>query len=303
MAYSKGLRGEFPGRIVIGVQGPPGPKGDPFTYEDFTQEQLEGLTGPQGVPGPAGPAGPAGESGPAGPAGPQGNPGNDYVLTDADKQEVVNMVLNTGELAQIQKDIADLKYVPIEITSFKPASTVMEKGSTLTSLTVEWMLNKFPSSVTFDGTAIEDPMIGGGVSRSGLNIKSNTQFDLVVTDERGNTDTASAKIYFYSGIYYGVIDDGATIDAAAIQALTKSVQGSRGITFTANPGANQRIIYALPVNGYGTPSFLDVDSKFQVDMNLLPDPITVTNSYNHEENYNVWLSSEIITESTKVAVS
>ena len=31
-----------------------GAKGDPFTYADFTQEQLEELRGPQGIPGPAG---------------------------------------------------------------------------------------------------------------------------------------------------------------------------------------------------------------------------------------------------------
>lgn len=303
MSHPKGLQGEFPGRIVIGVQGPPGPKGDPFTYKDFTQEQLAGLTGPQGIQGPQGEVGPQGPQGEAGPMGPQGIPGPKYELTEADKKEVAVMVMESEELAQMKQDIADLKYVPIAITSFKPESTVKEKGSTLTDLSVEWMLNKFPASVTFDGTAIEDPMIGGAVSRSGLNIKSNTKFDLVVTDERGHTVTASARIYFYSGIYYGVIDDGATIDDAAIQALSKSVQGSRGITFTANPGANQRIIYALPVNGYGTPSFLDVDSKFQVDMYMLPDPIAVTNSHNHEENYNVWLSSEIIKESTRVAVS
>ena len=31
-----------------------GEKGDPFTYDDFTPEQLEALRGPQGIPGPAG---------------------------------------------------------------------------------------------------------------------------------------------------------------------------------------------------------------------------------------------------------
>ena len=34
--------------------GPPGPQGDAFTYDDFTEEQLEGLEGPVGPPGPAG---------------------------------------------------------------------------------------------------------------------------------------------------------------------------------------------------------------------------------------------------------
>ena len=39
-----GPRGE-PGQI-----GPPGPPGKPFTFSDFTQEQLESLRGPKGEP-------------------------------------------------------------------------------------------------------------------------------------------------------------------------------------------------------------------------------------------------------------
>lgn len=34
-----------------GPQGDPGPKGDPFQYEDFTPEQLESLKGPKGEDG------------------------------------------------------------------------------------------------------------------------------------------------------------------------------------------------------------------------------------------------------------
>ena len=37
-----------------GEPGQPGEKGEPFTYSDFTPEQLEALRGPQGIPGPAG---------------------------------------------------------------------------------------------------------------------------------------------------------------------------------------------------------------------------------------------------------
>lgn len=36
---------------LVGQPGEPGDKGDPFTYEDFTPEQLEALRGPQGLPG------------------------------------------------------------------------------------------------------------------------------------------------------------------------------------------------------------------------------------------------------------
>ena len=41
--------------IQMGIPGPRGergPKGDPFTYDDFTAEQLEQLKGPKGDPGP-----------------------------------------------------------------------------------------------------------------------------------------------------------------------------------------------------------------------------------------------------------
>lgn len=45
------LRGPQGGQ---GVQGEQGEKGDAFTYSDFTQEQLEALRGPQGIQGPQG---------------------------------------------------------------------------------------------------------------------------------------------------------------------------------------------------------------------------------------------------------
>ena len=44
----------FAFKNLKGETGEIGPKGDPFTYADFTPEQLEELRGPQGIPGPAG---------------------------------------------------------------------------------------------------------------------------------------------------------------------------------------------------------------------------------------------------------
>lgn len=52
--------------------GPKGDKGDPFTYDMFTEEQLESLRGPQGEQGIKGEQGPQGEQGIRGEQGPQG---------------------------------------------------------------------------------------------------------------------------------------------------------------------------------------------------------------------------------------
>lgn len=66
---------------VTGQKGDPGPKGDkgdPFTYADFTPDQLEGLKGPKGDPGPKGDQGIQGIAGPQGlqgVAGPKGDTG------------------------------------------------------------------------------------------------------------------------------------------------------------------------------------------------------------------------------------
>lgn len=37
--------------VMSGVESIKGEKGDPFTYDDFTSEQLKKLKGPQGEPG------------------------------------------------------------------------------------------------------------------------------------------------------------------------------------------------------------------------------------------------------------
>lgn len=63
---------------VTGQKGDPGPKGDkgdPFTYNDFTHDQLEGLKGPKGDQGPRGLDGAKGDRGETGPQGLQGAPG------------------------------------------------------------------------------------------------------------------------------------------------------------------------------------------------------------------------------------
>lgn len=59
----------------IGPAGPVGLKGDAFTFEDFTSEQLESLKGPKGDTGAQGLQGPKGDTGPAGPQGEKGDTG------------------------------------------------------------------------------------------------------------------------------------------------------------------------------------------------------------------------------------
>lgn len=62
---------------IITIAGPAGP---------------EGPTGKDGAQGPQGPKGDRGEVGPAGKDGEPGADGKDYVLTEADKEEIAGII-------------------------------------------------------------------------------------------------------------------------------------------------------------------------------------------------------------------
>lgn len=69
-----GLNGKQGLQGIQGPPGPPGKDGKPFTYDMFTQEQLESLKGTKGEPGTPGQRGADGERGLEGPPGPKGEP-------------------------------------------------------------------------------------------------------------------------------------------------------------------------------------------------------------------------------------
>lgn len=79
------------------------PIGGPFTYQDFTEEQLESLRGPQGIQGPQGPQGLEGPAGPQGPQGPQG----DSVLVGQGDLPLAHVLGQDNTKAMSQKGVTD----------------------------------------------------------------------------------------------------------------------------------------------------------------------------------------------------
>lgn len=98
---------DLPNPDPVNIKGAPGTPGNPgkngqtpyikdgYWWIGSTNTNVL-ARGENGATGPIGPQGPAGETGPQGPQGPQGIPGadgDDYVLTEADKEEIVNLVI------------------------------------------------------------------------------------------------------------------------------------------------------------------------------------------------------------------
>lgn len=202
-----------------------------------------------------------------------------------------------------------LKYEPIDITSITNSVRSAEIGSTVNSVKVSWSLNRSPASQTVTvkvGDTVVQTVDVATTDRAAiltdLNLTEKTIFTVDVADERGATNSEDTGLYFYNGVYYGVLEDGVTLDSAAILSLSRKLQSVKDLTFTVTADDTQRIAYALPTDGYGTPTFKDMETTFPADM-YLAETIAFTNASGHTENYDIWLSTNVGLGTITVAVS
>lgn len=207
------------------------------------------------------------------------------------------MSLVDEAVAKMAQDIADLKYEEIKITSISNNVGTVEMGTTVSSVTITWALNKEPVSQTVDGKGVAAD--ARSHTLSGLSIKANKSYAVTATDERNATSTASTGITFLNGVYYGVVESGTTINNAAILALTRKLQSGKGITFTVDAGEGQKVMYALP-SRYGTPGFNvgGFDGGFSKKAT-----ISFKNASGYSENYDVYVSDNAGLGNTTVKVS
>lgn len=136
----KGDPGEQGPQGEIGPQGPKGDKGDPGETGPQGAQGIQGPQGPQGDPGAQGPQGPQGEPGiqgpkgdtgekgdrgEQGPQGPAGQNGNDYVLTDADKQQIAGLVNLTNYATTTYVDNAVAGISIPDVSGFQTEAQVL----------------------------------------------------------------------------------------------------------------------------------------------------------------------------------
>ena len=195
----RGPQGEVGPKGDQGIQGIQGPKGDTgpqgpkgatgatgaaFTYDMFTQEQLEGLRGPQGIQGPKG------EQGIQGIQGPKGDKGADGLTT--------NITVNGTTYNQSGGNITLPSF--LELT-----------GGTLTGN----LSGKYITGTWLQTTAANDlgkaPTKYGVIDNSGwlyTRTLDETKTDLGITNK---LDTSSFQGFINSP--FGWVDDAGSYDA------------------------------------------------------------------------------------------
>ena len=204
---------------------------------------------------------------------------------------------NSDSVSKLSEEIADLKYVPIDITKMSNDVGTVEMGTVVNTVNISWTLNKEPESQELDGTAVEAS--ARSKTLEDLSISTNTTFNLEVTDERDEKDTASTSISFVNGVYYGVCQSDDECTSEAILSLNRKLQSLKGITFTVSAEDGQHIVFALP-SRYGTPNFNvgGFDGGFSKVTTF-----NFTNASGYTESYDVWLSDNSGLGDTTVKVS
>ena len=238
-----------------------GEKGDPFTYDDFTPEQLlalkgengidgksayqlavekgfvgteaewvaslKGETGPIGPQGEVGPQGLKGETGATGPQGIQGPKGDNYQITEADYAAIAGMVSvpsKTSELTNDSNFITEVKLNGESVVN-KDGSIDLQLGSLDTTLGETITCNQAIGGISAGTTFTEDTTIADI-------IRALLKIPVVETD---------------GAIYYGLSRDIPTsIDGLTPVSIDRDTLLSSGYTYKNINTDDQRVILAIP---------------------------------------------------------
>lgn len=226
--------------------------------------------------------------------------GSTTVTTDANGIITINSTDFQDQITEINEILDDLLYKAITFTKFTNNIGTVELGSTVNSVTLTWETNKKPTTLKLDNTNIDTGLKTYTYNNLALKPTSVTTktYTIVATDERNASANKSTSLSFVNGVYYGVIDESATIDSSTVLDMTRKLQNSRGMTVTITPSSTEYIAFAFP-SRLGTPTFKM--GGFETTCNCTT--IQFTNASGFTEAYNVYTTANTGLGKTEVVVS
>ena len=188
-------------------------------------------------------------------------------------------------------------YKTMAINSFSNNTNTVEKGRTITDVTLSWSLNKIPETLALDGTAVDTSVKSKVLT--GLGLQADKTWTLKAVDARNAAAQKTTGVYFRNGRYWG--EDTVNADGVTdkfVQGLAKELASNNSKTFTVNAGVGQYIYYAHPAS-FGTPVF-NVGG-FEGGFDLIKT-FDYTNASGFKESYKVWKSTNANLGNTTVVV-
>lgn len=195
-------------------------------------------------------------------------------------------------------DIFSARY-PLKISSFTATPSLLEVGAS-SDINFAW---GYENNDLHTPLAIQIKTLEGDnvtVNRSATSYKESgvdgattaaTKTATLTVASGDKTVTRSVNLTYHYPSYIGVVADGATIDEAAVKALTKSVEWGKGKT-AALTQANQKIVYAYPAS-YGDLTSIKDGNGFQGFAGYTKQTVTVNG-----QAYNVYVQNLPATSSS-----
>lgn len=194
---------------------------------------------------------------------------------------------------------------PTVSASATPNGGTFEKGSTQSVTSIKVNVNKKSANITkveiFDGSTSLGSKTGADLSTLNSNgsatltfttsatVTSNKNFTAKVTDADNKVTTANTGSFSFVYPYYsGVVAAGATVDAAAVKALTKKIEakGTKTIAYTAS---NQKMVFATP-HANGIIKTITDPNGFNVTDTFVHSTVPITGLDNTAQTYDVYVS-------------
>ena len=229
--------------------------------------------------------------------GEQGSPGKDGSfdpnqefedLTTTSKTIVnaineVNMQISnkTNDLNE-KIAILDNMINPLTI-SFNNNKNTIEMGTTISSTTLTWDYSRTDiASQSINDIEIDISLRSITLTDS---YSSDKTFTLKATTTSGLSKSASTKVVFYNGIYYGKSISTEYTDTL-FSSLTKILSNTRVRNITVNTNENEYIYYCIP-SRFGIPIFYI--GGFEGGLERI-QTISFTNSNGYIEDYDIYRS-------------
>lgn len=208
-----------------------------------------------------------------------------------------------AKIPELEQAVADLKYIPIDVTGIRCSPGTMENGATVNSVEISWSLNKAAAEAELTGPGSPEKVpitLEGAVTISELELTADTKWTVLVKDERGVTDSATTGVTFLNGVYYGAAVVPDVLDSAFILSLEKkALTNSRKQTLTVEAVGDEHIWYALP-SRLGVCTF--TVGGFEGGFDLV-STMPFTNSQGFTEEYLVYRSGQTGLGNTKVVIT
>lgn len=215
---------------------------------------------------------------------------------------------NKTDLNTLVKWYESENYVQPSLSSVSstPNGGTYEKGDTKTVTKISATVTKGTSNIVkleaFDGSTVvgtitEDNITGArSFSNLSISVSSNKNFKVRVTCADGKVKEANtASFTFVYPYYWGVIAADATVNEAAVKALTKKVEskGTKKPNFTAN---NQKMVFASP---YKVTKITDPNG-FNVTSTFTENTLKITGLDGTAQTYYVYVANDAATVSAFV---